>query len=80
MAALFLIPAVILIVLLCVAWTTPGRIRRRRLRRAGVRICWNCHARLDEVDEETEFCPFCRARLNRFDSPSIPSADGAAIG
>ncbi|MCR9217442.1 MAG: hypothetical protein NXI14_09600 [bacterium] len=71
MAALIVIPTALAVLVIWLIVTTPGRVRRKRLREAGVPLCWKCHARLDEVDEREEFCPYCRARINRFGSGKL---------
>ena len=77
MAALIVIPTAIAILIEWLIVTTPGRIRRKRLREAGVPLCWKCHARLDEVADREEFCPFCRCRINRFGSGNLGKAGTA---
>lgn len=76
MAALIVIPTALAILLIWLVMTTPGRIRRKRLRNMGVPLCWKCHARLDGVDEREEFCPVCRARISRFDGAGRRATPG----
>lgn len=76
MGALIILPTALLILVIWLIATTPGRIRRKRLRRAGVPLCWNCHARLDGIDEREEYCPYCRSRLKRFDSMGVKPFEG----
>lgn len=71
MAALIILPTALAILVIWLVVTTPGRIRRKRLREAGVSLCWKCHARLDGVPEDEEFCPHCRARIARFGHAGI---------
>jgi hypothetical protein len=75
MAALIVIPAALAVFIIWLIATTPGRIRRKRLRGAGVPLCWKCHARLDEVDEREEFCPHCRSRIQRFGGPKVARSE-----
>lgn len=77
MALLFVLPAALVILAIWLVATTPGRVRRKRLREAGVPLCWKCHARLDEVDEREEFCPHCRSRIQRFGKQGLTKEDAA---
>ncbi|MFG0292863.1 MAG: hypothetical protein ACF8MJ_06880 [Phycisphaerales bacterium JB050] len=77
MAVLIVLPTALIVLVIWLIATTPGRIRRKRLRDAGIPLCWKCHARLDELNDREEFCPHCRSRIQRFGEQGMRTGDAA---